>query len=207
MPAVHLAVLQGIFRSGVSLDAFCRLFYLDNSEIVTNKKRRWHVFLRAARDGSLLRRPNVAPLWEPHKLYQPQMPDRLQSGYEDVEHELVEMTKLAREHKIGVLFVAGDGLALMRLNHLLKNKRDLYMDASPVIIPIQGTCAPQFAFCAPQFRTQSFTLRQYGPMQVSIPMGSSTSCTVSGASIANSLCGVPTRWATSRLSRTRTSRN
>ena len=140
---MHLAVLQGIFRSGVSLDSFCRLFYLDNADIVNNKKRRWYVFLRAARDGSLLKRPNVAPLWEPHKMYQPQMPDRLQSGYEDVEHELVEMTKLARKLKVSVLFVAGDGLALMRLNHLLKNKRDLYMDASPVIIPIQGMRAPR----------------------------------------------------------------
>ena len=32
---------QGIFRRGVSLTEFCRLFYLDNPEIVGNKKRRW----------------------------------------------------------------------------------------------------------------------------------------------------------------------
>ena len=153
MPPVHLAVLQGIFRMGVSKDSFCRLFYLDNAEIVSNKKKRWYKFLQAARDGKLLERPNVAPLWEPHKIYMPQMPDRLQSAYEDVEHELVEMTKYARKHNISVLFVAGDGLALMRLNHLLKNKRDLYMDASPVIIPIQGTqCVPHNLRCAPQFR-------------------------------------------------------
>jgi hypothetical protein len=65
------------------------------------------------------------------------------------------MSKLAREHNIAVLFVAGDGLALMRLNHLLKSKRDIYMDMTPVIIPIQG--APRvlsasvfrLGFCAP----------------------------------------------------------
>ena len=67
------------------------------------------------------------------------MPDRLQSGYEDVEHELQVMTKHARESGVGVLFVAGDGLALMRLNHLLASKRDLYIDQTPVVIPIQGT--------------------------------------------------------------------
>ena len=105
--AVRLAVRQGIFRTGVSLSHFCRLFYLDNAEIVANKKRRWYHFLRAAANGRLLERPNVAPLWQPHKVYHPQMPDRLQSSYRDVEHELVVMTKFAREHNIGVLFIAG----------------------------------------------------------------------------------------------------
>ena len=91
----------------------------------------------------LFERPNIPPLWKPHKMYQPQMPDRLQSGYEDVEHELRVMTTYAREHNVGVLFVAGDGLALMRLNHLLKNKTDLYIHQSPVVIPIQGTVYTQ----------------------------------------------------------------
>ena len=133
-----LTVSKGIFR-GLNLEAFCRLFYLDNSEIVNNKKGRWFRGLKAARDGCLLDRPNTPPLWKPHKLYQPQMPDRLQSAYTDVEHELQVMTTFARENKVGVLFVAGDGLALMRLNHLLKNKPELYIDQSPVVIPIQGT--------------------------------------------------------------------
>lgn len=152
-----LAVKEGIFRNGVSLGEFCRLFYLDNPEIVQNKKDRWFVYLQAAASGRLLERPNVPPLWQPRKLYQPQMPDRLQSGYADVEHELVVMTKFAREHGVHVLFVAGDGLALMRLNHLLKNKVDLYIDASPVVIPIQGMCFVPFA-CAPQL-----TIPKYRP--------------------------------------------
>ena len=139
MDPSHLTVRQGIFRTGVSLNGFCRLFHLDNAEIVANQKSRWYAFLGAARDGRLLERPSTASLWQPHKLYQPQMPDRLQSGYDDVEHELVVMTQFASEHKVSILFVAGDGLALMRLNHLLKNKRDLYIDTSPLVIPIQGT--------------------------------------------------------------------
>ena len=133
-----LAVREGIFCAGRSLDGFCRLFYLDNPQIVANKKGRWFRFLKAEREGKLFERPNVAPLWQPHKVYQPQMPGVLQSGYEDVEKELVVMTKYARENNVGVLFVAGDGLALMRLNHLLKNKPHLYMDQTPVVVPIQG---------------------------------------------------------------------
>ena len=160
----------------MSLAGFCRLFYLDNGEIVANKKERWYNFLRAAANGRLLERPNVAPLWQPRKLYQPQMPDRLQSGYADVEHELVVMSKLAREHNIAVLFVAGDGLALMRLNHLLKSKRDIYMDMAPVIIPIQG--APR-VLSASVFRlgflcaAVSYVCCAH-VLQVSIRMGSST---------------------------------
>ena len=51
------------------------------------------------------------------------------------------VTEFARAHKVYVLFVAGDGLALMRVNHLLKSKSDLYIDTSPVLIPIQGLLA------------------------------------------------------------------
>ena len=35
-----LAVREGIFRAGLLLDGFCRLFYLDNPQIVANKKGR-----------------------------------------------------------------------------------------------------------------------------------------------------------------------
>ena len=75
--------------------------------------------------------------------------DVLQSSYADVEHELRVMSGMEppppaapgpfRSFKI--IFVAGDGLALMRLNHLLANKSEIYIDQSPVIIPIQGARA------------------------------------------------------------------
>ena len=64
------------------------------------------------------------------------MVGRLQSSYEDVEYELTEMTKLHRDKFI--LFVAGDGLALMRMNHLLAFKAEDYIFSTPVVIPIQG---------------------------------------------------------------------
>jgi len=81
----------------------------------------------------------------------------LQSSYSDVELELRVMS--GRQAVCGtppalytdkdpayptefsssiIMFVAGDGLALMRLNHLLANKPDIYIDQTPVIIPIQG---------------------------------------------------------------------
>ena len=51
---------------------------------------------------------------------------RLQSSYNDVEYELTEMTRAHRS--LPILFVAGDGLSLMRLNHLLATHPDKYID-------------------------------------------------------------------------------
>jgi hypothetical protein len=95
--------------------------------------------LRAARNGTLLDRPQVQALWVPEKVYHPPMFDVLQSSYADVEHELNVMR---REFcNASVLFVAGDGLALMRMNHLLAAKADIYFDQTPFTIPMQGARA------------------------------------------------------------------
>ena len=72
--------------------------------------------------------------------------DVLQSSYDDVEHELRVMCGLEPPapappgpfKSFKILFVAGDGLALMRLNHLLSNKSEVYIHQTPVVIPIQG---------------------------------------------------------------------
>ena len=96
-------------------------------------------FLNLARNGRLLDRPNVMPRWEPYKVYQPPMFGRLQSSYDDVEYEITEITKACSDQQI--LFLAGDGLALMRLNHLLALKPDQYIDQTPVVIPVQGSFA------------------------------------------------------------------
>jgi hypothetical protein len=88
------AVTDGrIFATGVSLRGFARLFFLDNPEICRNKVRRWQVMLRAARNGTLLDRPQVQALWVPEKVYHPPMFDVLQSSYADVEHELNVMRR------------------------------------------------------------------------------------------------------------------
>jgi len=65
--------------------------------------------------------------------------DVLQSSYADVEHEMQVMTAWAREEgSQQIIFMAGDGLAIMRLNHILANKPDMYIDMAPLVIPIQG---------------------------------------------------------------------
>ena len=69
--------------------------------------------------------------------------DVLQSSYEDVEHELNVMRNEFKDESI--LFVAGDGLALMRMNHLLAAKPDYYLDMTPFVIPVQGA---RCAMCA-----------------------------------------------------------
>ena len=69
-------------------------------------------------------------------MYHEPMFDVLQSKYADVEHELNVMRNEYKSMKI--LFVAGDGLALMRMNHLLASKPDVYLDQTPFVIPIQG---------------------------------------------------------------------
>lgn len=137
-----------MFRTDVSLRAFARDFYVDNVEVRSNKEWRWWVYLRAARNGVLLDRPRVAGLWKPHVTYHEPMYDVLQSSYVDVEHELNVMRAASVARGDVFLFVAGDGLALMRLNHLLASKPDIYFDQSPFIIPVQG----ELAMCEPSAR-------------------------------------------------------
>ena len=62
----------------------------------------------------------------------------LQSSYDDVEHEM----NVIREQHLSdfILFIAGDGLAITRVNHLLASKPELYLDSNPAMIPIQGVC-------------------------------------------------------------------
>ena len=82
----------------------------------------------------------MAATWRPHKEYQKPIFDRLQSSYDDVRFEVNTMRQKFPAAKI--LFLAGDGLALMRLNHLLCSCPDEFLDSTPAVVPIQG--APCF---------------------------------------------------------------
>lgn len=62
--------------------------------------------------------------------------DRLQSSYGDVRHEMTTMRN--KYPKSRILFIAGDGLSLMRMNHLLASAPDEFLDQSPAVVPIQG---------------------------------------------------------------------
>ena len=151
-----VAVHDGPFAR-LSLRDFGSLFYSDNPDIVANKTARWIRFLNAERNGRLLDRPAYVAEWQPHKVYHEPMYGVLQSSYQDVELELRVMCGRpavcgtppapytdhdpdypTKFRSCKIMFVAGDGLALMRLNHLLANKPDVYIDQTPLIIPTSG---------------------------------------------------------------------
>ena len=127
---------EGIFRKGVSITRFCRLFYLDSPEVKANRSGRWTKYMRAIQNGKHMARPMVKPTWCPHKIYKEPVWDRLQSSYDDVRFEMNKMR--AAFPNLKILFIAGDGLSLMRMNHLLKHEHDFYLDSSPATIPVQG---------------------------------------------------------------------
>ena len=60
--------------------------------------------------------------------------------YEDVRHEMRVMREKYPSSRI--LFIAGDGLSLMRMNHLLASEYDEFLDQSPAVVPIQGGMRP-----------------------------------------------------------------
>ena len=153
-PAPHSPQSRRVSSARTSRSPRSAVYFIPTTLILLpiNQRTRWERFLRAARNGRLLDRPNVLPRWRPHKTYQPPMFGRLQSSYDDVEYEITEITKACSDQHI--LFLAGDGLALMRLNHLLALKPDQYIDQTPVVIPVQGSCAspqdcggPQLTVC------------------------------------------------------------
>ena len=135
-----------MFRKDRSASYFARQFYLDSPEVATNRSSRWQQFFVAHRSGRLLERPRVAPTWVPHKEYMPPMYDRLQSKYEDVRHEMNTMR--AKYPKSRLIFIAGDGLSLMRMNHLIANQPDVYLDQSPAVIPpSRASCTASSTAC------------------------------------------------------------
>ena len=145
-----IASSASMFRTDVSLSRFCRSFYLDCTDIAENRSRRWTKWLTALQNGVHLQRPRVRPSWRPYKVYQPPIFDRLQSSYEDVRFELNCMRNKLPSHRY--LFAAGDGLSLMRMNHLLAMEPDTYFDQSPAIIPIQGELHGFFHLMHSQWR-------------------------------------------------------
>eukprot|EP00965_Chrysotila_dentata_P085203 2811053-Pleurochrysis_carterae.AAC.1 len=60
----------------------------------------------------------------------------LQSSYDDVEAELITLRNRHLDKRF--LFVGGDGLSIIRINHLIKDHPDIYLNSAPFIIPVQG---------------------------------------------------------------------
>lgn len=94
-------------------------------------------FLRASADGTLFERPFVQTPFIAHIEYaSPPIWGMMQSSYEHVQKEINIMRNEHLDKKI--LLVGGDGLSILRLNHLLHDHPDLYLDSAPMIIPMQG---------------------------------------------------------------------
>ena len=123
--------------------AFTANFFISNYEVLTNKRQRFTSFLNATAGGTLFSRPPVNPAYVAHLTYHPPMWGVLQSSNDDVEAELNVMRNAHLDKRI--LFVGGDGLSILRINHLLKDHPDLYLDSAPMIIPVQGE-APHGVF-------------------------------------------------------------
>lgn len=120
----------------ISISLFASQFLISDVQIRANKCCRFTACLRATAAGTLFQRPNVRPTYVAHLTYHLPMWGVLQSSYEDVEAEL--NTLRGRHLDKRILFVGGDGLSILRINHLLQKYPDLYLDSAPMIIPIQG---------------------------------------------------------------------
>lgn len=121
----------------VSLANFTSLFSHSHPQIQSNKRRRFVQFLHKFADGTFFARPSVNAGYVAHIEYvSPPMWCIMQSSYEDVEAELNLMRNSHRDKRF--LFVGGDGLSILRMNHLLQNHPDLYLDSAPFVIPMQG---------------------------------------------------------------------
>ena len=138
---VCVTVKEGMWRKDLSVRQFSRQFYLDDGKILANQRRRWCEGLHAAANGRMLERPAVPPTWQPYNTYEEVIMGRTQSSYDDVEFEMRKICDALSGRpgsNLQFIFMAGDGLTLMRMNHLLKHKDHIYIDQTPVVIPIQG---------------------------------------------------------------------
>ena len=118
-------------------------FLVSNPQVVANKRDRFSSFLLKTANGTLFERPAVRPGYVAHLTYGEPIWGKLQSSYEDVEDELNEIRSKHLDKKI--LFVGGDGLSILRINHLLHMNPHIYIDSAPMIIPVQGE-APHCVF-------------------------------------------------------------
>ena len=120
----------------ISMAAFTACFALTARDIVLAKEARFTKYLSEAVNGKLFARPKVKPLWLPRMQWEPPIPGKTQTSYDDVEYELNAMRNKNLDKFI--LLVGGDGLSIHRMWWLLHNKPYLYVDSAPLIIPIQG---------------------------------------------------------------------
>ena len=116
---------DSLFRTDLFLDAFASQFHPLHPQLRANARARWVAFMRAARSGTLLQRPDYAPKWRARLRAMPPMFDRLQSSNDDCEYELdvMQSEALRQDPNCKLLLCGGDGLWIIRMTHLLSRKR------------------------------------------------------------------------------------
>ena len=152
MPHVDLSAIRNkdrmrlIFKPGFDKYTVVDLCHPLHPDIQSNRTRRWQFALLDIANGTYFKRPLYQPPHAQHLTYRPPIWDRLQSKNEDVEEEARIMREHpAHRHSI-LMFVGGDGLAIMRLNWMLARDyrqylwqpRDEHGEPLPSIIPVQG---------------------------------------------------------------------
>ena len=135
-----VSLLAQTFKAGFDKYSVAELCMPDHADIVAARDARWDCAFGdgGIEAGTFFSRPLYLPPCQHSAFYQDPIPGRLQSSYEDVEAELDEMREHAMHKHSNWVFVGGDGLAIMRLNHTLARKYFKYLDTAPVVIPVQG---------------------------------------------------------------------
>ena len=131
----------GLFRHDLSLDAFISKFSQHAAATVANRSRRWREMLdRANGVGVPLLKKSVAQSTFPrtHLHYHDPIFDRLQASYDDVNFE-IDLIRNSIYHKhSGAIFIGGDGLTYHRMISRLSQDPRLYLQRTPVVIPVLG---------------------------------------------------------------------
>ena len=86
-----------MFKSGISMHTFVRLFSVRNAEVVSNKKARFVAFCKKAKTKSLFERPNYISTWVAWLCVMPAILNRLQSSYADCRFEFGVILEWFRE--------------------------------------------------------------------------------------------------------------
>ena len=143
LPHIDLGQLTGTpleqtFRHGFDLESIGDLCMPDHPDLVLYRRDRWRESFSSVRAGTFFNRPDYKPPHAHECYYQPPIPGKLQSSNEDVEFEVDEILDDPRHKHSKWCMLAGDGLSINRVNHMLCRKWGKYLAQFPVVIPVQG---------------------------------------------------------------------
>ena len=130
-------IFNNLFRSDISLSTFIGYFAWNNLQIIQNKQSRFVRFMKAAATGELLKRPDYKSDWVCEFEWQRPMWGRLQAKADDVEHEAtVQLRSCPAEAWVNMQ--GGDGLSIMRLNQMIAQNPETYLETAPALVPVLG---------------------------------------------------------------------